>query len=71
MLQVITPNGKVVKLPRAKLEEVVLELCGGGWSELSMRKALLNSDKLRTQGKVSIDGYKLELLEVSNDTNAS
>lgn len=66
MLQVITPKGKVVKLPRAKLEEVVLELCGGGWSELSTRKALLNSDKLRTQGKVSIDGYKLELLEADH-----
>lgn len=66
MLQVTTPNGKVVKLPRAKLEDVVLELCGGGHSELSTRKAMLNSDKLRTQGKILIDGYKLELLEVNN-----
>lgn len=66
MLQVTTPNGKVVKLPRTKLEDVVLELCGGGHSELSTRKAMLNSDKLRTQGKISIDGYKLELLETEN-----
>lgn len=68
MLQITTPKGKVVKLPRTKLEEVVLELCGGGWTELSTRKAMLNSDRLRTQSKVTIDGYKLELLEVSNDT---
>ena len=70
MLQITTPKGKVVRLPRSKLEEAVLEICGGGWTELNTRRALLNADKLRTQSKVTINGYKLELLEVSNDANA-
>lgn len=63
MIRVTKPNGVVFHVPRTKLAEVVLELSGGGYSEKSVREAMLNSDKLRSGAEVSINGFKLQLTE--------
>lgn len=61
MLKVTKPNGVVVHAPKDKMPEIVLELSGGGYNELSTRRAMLNSDKLRNEEVVKINGYTLEL----------
>ena len=63
MLKITKPDGKVLHVPDEKLAEVVLELSGGGYSELSTRKAMLNSDKLRAGAEIRLEGYKLQLVK--------
>ena len=63
MLKVTKPNGVVFHVPDEKLAEVVLELSGGGYTELSTRKAMLNSDKLRAGAEIRLEGYKLQLVK--------
>ena len=62
MLKIKTPNGKVVTFPDDKLSEIVLELCGGGYTEKSTRDAMLAADNLRNTGHVAIKGYDLNLI---------
>ena len=62
MLKIKTPNGKVVTFPDDKLSEIVLELCGDGYTEKSTRDAMLAADNLRNTGHVAIKGYALNLI---------
>lgn len=63
MLKITKPNGVVAHVPTSKMPEVVLELSGGGYNELSTRKAMLNSDKLRSGAEVKINGHTLQISE--------
>lgn len=63
MLKIKTPTGKLVEFPDEKLSEIVLELCGGGYTEKSTREVMLAADKLRNTGHVAINGYDLNLIE--------
>lgn len=62
MLKIKTPNGKVLTFPDDKLSEIVLELCGGCYTEKSTRDAMLAADKLRNTGHIAINGYDLNLI---------
>ena len=63
MLKITKPNGVVHHVAADKMPEVVLELCGGGYNELSTRRAMLNSDKLRNGAEIKINGYTLQLIQ--------
>jgi hypothetical protein len=60
-IKVTKPNGTTFMVPTKHLAEVVLELHGGGYTELQTRKAMLSADKLRAGEEVQINGYKLKL----------
>ena len=61
MIKITKPNGTTRHIPTESLAKVVLELHGGGYTELQTRKAMLSSDKLRVGEEVRINGYKLKL----------
>lgn len=63
MIRITKPNGTTFNVPTQHLEGLVLELHGGGHTELQTRKAMLSSDKLRNGEEVRINGYKLQIVE--------
>lgn len=62
-LKLTKPNGVVFHAPEEQMPNIVLELSGGGYTEESTRRAMLNSDKLRAGEEVSINGWKLQLVK--------
>lgn len=63
MLKITRPNGDALTLPARLVENVVLELHGGGVSEEQVFASMADSALVHRGELVEIKGWKLQLTE--------